>query len=167
MQDSSARWDVLQADVGGIHANLASAEVRRETQWSGFRTTLDQTMATCEATQTRSDEQLQAIQAMVQRFETKVDQQGADPKSWTQSCPSPLGWRDKMASPVLHVYKAREATVRRCCSTDSGLSAYLVARIPKSSPQGRQTPGLHQSSPRLCESGESYHRRRRRRRCTR
>jgi hypothetical protein len=80
LQDGSTRWRLVQTDMSGIHANLARADIRQEEQWSGLRMTLDQTVAACKATQTRSDEQLRGIEAVVRRVETKVEQQDTDNK---------------------------------------------------------------------------------------
>jgi hypothetical protein len=69
--------------MSGIHTAMARADVRREEQWSGIRTTLDQTRAICDVTRTGSDEQLRDIQklaAALTRVEAKVDQQDNETK---------------------------------------------------------------------------------------
>ncbi len=66
-----------------MHTDMARADARREEQWSGIRTTLDQTRAICDVTRTSLDDQLRDIQALaaaLARVETKVDQQDTDTK---------------------------------------------------------------------------------------
>lgn len=69
--------------MGGIHTDMTRADARREEQWSGIRTTLDQTKTICDVTRTISDEQLRGIQALtaaLTRVETKVDGQNTENK---------------------------------------------------------------------------------------
>ena len=83
LQASPAPWGALQTEIYGIQTNLATAEVRRNEQWSAIQTSLDQTTATCDETRAGLDEQLQEIQAvatMLKRAETRVDQQYTENK---------------------------------------------------------------------------------------